>query len=399
VSAWLEAGLALCLFMLPPLLALVPRGAAPLVGVAGGCAAGFIALERMRRPAGSGIPVDLRVPAGILAVLLLWGGSSAFWSIDAGRSLLIGARLVGLFTAGLALAAAAGRVASPPRLALALLAGTALGVVLAAGDLVSAGGLTRHVSVRQFAGSRLDQIAAWLALLLMPTATLLLCRGQRLAALLATALIAAAVYLLDDTTAKIALTMGLPVAVLCYVRPVAVARSVAALSVIAILTMPLTLPRLGQSRSVFAAADSYKVSAGHRLLIWSFTGDRIAERPYLGWGLDAARAIPGGKDEIRPGQPWLPLHPHDAPLQVWLELGAPGAALYALFVGFLWLRLGEARWPPLYAAAAAGSLTVALVVALAGWGVWEEWWIATQCFALFATIVMARAATPPPRRG
>ncbi len=143
-------------------------------------------------------------------------------------------------------------------------------------------------------------------------------------------------------------------------------------------------------------------SAGHRLLIWSFAGDRIAERPFIGWGLDSARAIPGGKDEIRPGENWLPLHPHDAALQIWLELGAPGAALFALFVGLLWLRLAEAPWPPLYAAAAGGSLTAALVVVVAGWGIWEEWWIGTLSLALFAVMALARAAAPPgiipPRR-
>ena len=32
----------------------------------------------------------------------------------------------------------------------------------------------------------------------------------------------------------------------------------------------------------------------HRLLIWDFTLNRIAERPLFGWGLDTSRAIPGG---------------------------------------------------------------------------------------------------------
>jgi hypothetical protein len=69
------------------------------------------------------------------------------------------------------------------------------------------------------------------------------------------------------------------------------------------------------------------------------------------------------------------------------------------------LRLAAAPWPPLFTAAASGSLTAALVLALAGWGIWEEWWIATQCIAISAVIAMGRAATepqkaiPPPRRG
>ena len=111
-------------------------------------------------------------------------------------------------------------------------------------------------------------------------------------------------------------------------------------------------------------ADTFKTSVGHRLLIWDFAGKRIAERPLLGWGLDASRAIPGGKELIRPDQKRLPLHPHDAALQVWLELGLPGAVLFALLLGWLWLRLATAPWPPLYAAAAGGSLAAVCAVAV-----------------------------------
>jgi len=75
--------------------------------------------------------------------------------------------------------------------------------------------------------------------------------------------------------------------------------------------------------------------------------------------------------------------------------------LFALLVTLLWLRLGEAPWPRLYAAAAGGSLAAALAIALSGWGVWQEWWLGTLAMAMFAVSVMARAAgaIPPPRRG
>ena len=156
---------------------------------------------------------------------------------------------------------------------------------------------------------------------------------------------------------------------------------------------------------LFAAADSFKVSAGHRLLIWSFTGEHIAERPLLGWGLDSSRAIPGGNSEIRPGQNWLSLHPHDAALQVWLELGMPGAVLFALLLGWFWLRLDRLAAPRLYVAAAGGGLTATLAPLFAAYGVWQEWWLGTLALALFLGLTLARAATassssatPPPRR-
>jgi O-antigen ligase len=384
-SIWLEAGLDFSVLLLPPLLALVPHGAAPLAAFAGLCAAGLILANPPYRFRA------LRRAAMILGALLLWGALSAGWSIDPGRSLVLDARLAGLFVAAIALAAAASRVAAPCRLALCLTIGTAIAIALALSDLASGGGVSQYVSVRAFWGARLNQIAVWLALLWLPLSALLICRGRTLSGSLAGIAMAGTVLALDGTAAKLALGLSLPVAALVYWRRGAVARILAGLSVLAILMAPLTLPRLAHLPAVFAAADAFKDSAGHRLLIWSFTGDRIAERPFLGWGLDASRSIPGGKDEIRPAQSWLPLHPHDSALQLWLELGAPGAALFALFVGLLWLRLGEAPWPRIYAAAAGGSLFVACSVAFGGWGIWQEWWLGTLSLALFAILVMARA--------
>ena len=54
----------------------------------------------------------------------------------------------------------------------------------------------------------------------------------------------------------------------------------------------------------------------------------------------------------------MPLHPHNAALQVWLELGAPGAVLFALLVALVWNALARVEWPPLFAAAAGASLTI-----------------------------------------
>ena len=37
-------------------------------------------------------------------------------------------------------------------------------------------------------------------------------------------------------------------------------------------------------------------SAAHRLLIWDFVIARIADRPLLGWGMEASRVVPGHRD-------------------------------------------------------------------------------------------------------
>ncbi len=217
-------------------------------------------------------------------------------------------------------------------------------------------------------------------------------RGRRLAGALFAAAAAATILALAGTAAKVALAAGLPAALLCYGWRARTARVAALLSVVVVISAPLTFARLERVSDLVVTANDVKQSAGHRLLIWSFVGDRIAEHPLAGWGLNSSRAIPGGKDLIRPGESWLPLHPHNAPLQLWLELGVPGAALMALLTAYAWLALARAEVPRLYAGAVAGSLACAFVATLATYGIWEEWWQGTLWFCLFLVLVMARVA-------
>jgi O-antigen ligase len=382
------------MFLLPAILALVPRGVVPLAVIAGLCAIGVIAADRSGRwpPAQWAAP---RFPVAIFGLLLLWGGLSALWAIDPARSLLTEIRLAGLFAAAIVLAAAARSLGDPRRLAFLIIAGAGLGLVVAWCDLGTSGGISRHVTVRPFTPPRLNQIAVWLAILLLPFAALLVCRGRVLLGVAAGLVMGGTVFLLDGTAAKTALALSLPVAALLYLRRGLVARIAAALSVVAVMTAPLTLPLLADDPEVLQDADTVKTSLAHRFYIWDFAGKRIAERPLLGWGLDSSRAIPGGKELIRLDQTRLPLHPHNAPLQVWLELGLPGAVLFAALLGWLWLRIATAAWPPLYAAACGGSLAAIYAILSAGWGIWQEWWLATLALAAFAILAMERAAVTP----
>ncbi len=102
------------------------------------------------------------------------------------------------------------------------------------------------------------------------------------------------------------------------------------------VALPLAIPSSETLVAMRAETPWIKWSGMHRLLIWRFTSERIAERPLLGWGMDAARELPGGKTHLATRFPdaglpedaeALPLHPHDAVLQWEVELGIPGTAL------------------------------------------------------------------------
>ena len=387
MAAWAEAGLDATALVFFPLLVVLPRGIAGLVSVAGLCAAGLV-LSASR----IWLTRILLVVTMLLGCLLLWGTASALWSVNPMRSLVVAARLAGLFAAGIALAAGAGLIAAPRRLTFLLLIGMALGIAMVAIELATAGGLSSLVSDRAYRPTQLNQASISFALLVLPASAVLISVGQTILAALLAAVTAVTVYGLAGTSAKAVLLTGLAMGLLLYRARPLVARATLVISIIAVIAAPLTFARLERLPGLGEMADNFKMSAGHRLLIWSFAGDRIAERPVTGWGLDSSRAIPGGDDPIRPGEPWMPLHPHNAALQVWLELGAPGAVLFALMAAIAWGTLARVEWPPLFAAAAGASLTIAFVGCFATYGIWQEWWLGTLSFSLFLVLVMARVA-------
>ncbi len=143
-----------------------------------------------------------------------------------------------------------------------------------------------------------------------------------------------------------------------------------------VLVMPLL------AAGVVAIGVRLPESWAQRVSYWSYAVERIAERPLAGWGLDASRAF----------SPHIQLHPHNGALQVWLELGLPGAVLLALVWAQTFRRLArEDRG--LSAAASAGSAAVYLFFGLVSFGVWQEWWLALG--ALVAVIAALAARRDP----
>ena len=123
----------------------------------------------------------------------------------------------------------------------------------------------------------------------------------------------------------------------------------------------------------------------HRLEIWEFTNNHIRERPWTGLGFNGSRQAPGGAERYilrnNDGQmigqgDRLPLHPHNGAMQIWLELGFPGALLMAMLAALAGYRATSrpGRHAP---AMAAGLVTTAFLIWLLSYGIWQSWWVST----------------------
>ena len=122
---------------------------------------------------------------------------------------------------------------------------------------------------------------------------------------------------------------------------------------------------------------SLNPSWAHRLGIWTFTSEVVAENPILGVGLRGSRYLGEGQLIAGMGASVMSLHPHNAALQVWLELGFVGVLLViAICLGIarlLW-RMCHAR---LFIAMSCASLGTFVMIGLLSFGLWQTWWQGT----------------------
>ncbi len=149
-------------------------------------------------------------------------------------------------------------------------------------------------------------------------------------------------------------------------------------------------PIIGETlfRSISKGAHERMTGASSeaRVAIWRSFEVVVRERPLLGWGFGVSPVI-ADDPRVRQIDPDTRAmlgvgHPHNAALQIWVELGAVGAAL--AFLVFALLLRSIAR---LDAGAAAPRLALvagAGMVALVGHGAWQGWWIA--CLGLAAVL-------------
>ena len=126
----------------------------------------------------------------------------------------------------------------------------------------------------------------------------------------------------------------------------------------------------------------------HRRVIWSFSKEKILQRPILGHGIFSSRVIGHQYKIINQENKMLsaiPLHPHNSILQIWLELGVLGIILFYVFLFniinkiYLIKKINH-----LYAAFGLVSLFQIFLIGQFSYGFWQTWWISI----IFITILI-----------
>ncbi|MBS0185663.1 MAG: O-antigen ligase family protein [Proteobacteria bacterium] len=137
----------------------------------------------------------------------------------------------------------------------------------------------------------------------------------------------------------------------------------------------------------FAFISLHKPSWAHRLVIWDFVSKFIKQSPFIGWGLEASRFLPTSTVEFFLPEKLsslslntLPLHPHNAFLQVWLEGGVIGAFLLACFLWSLVSILKKSFPTSQEKALLGGTFVTFLIPFYVSFGIWQTWWLSTLCF-------------------
>lgn len=382
----------------PPLAVLAPLGLAPLLSVT----AVALIVAAPRRLLAAGRP--LWPLAALWLALAVFALLSATWSIVPGHSLAEGARFLAIGIEGLVALAAARALIPPERGRVG--AGVAVGAALAAGLLLfewaTGGTLARwlHGLDREifFNESWYDRGVTTLVLMLWPGA-LALRRWRSLQVVIAAA-VGLSVVVMSSAASLFAFVVGLTGWAIASRAPRFAAGALALVLIAGAALLPAVVPAYQTTVQIQHDAPWIKGSGIHRLLIWRFAAERIADRPLLGWGMDASRELPGGKRDLGatlpginlgPGHDALPLHPHDALLQWRVELGIPGTILALALVVWALYRVGWRFGGGRAAQAVAlGWAATVSIIALLSFGIWQEWWL--SILWLTASLLAASAA-------
>lgn len=345
-------------------------------------------------------PLSNRLLTVLLALFVGWAVLSIIWTINPDRGVKTAIRLALVAFSLVFLIDAAKRLDHAQRLNFGrwLVAGTIVGLSLTGMFIALSGALGGWLGISGLPGHELDHLnrtASVIAILVWPVALVVAQLYGRYAAAVVIIMSALALYLLAPSTPLVAFLVGACAFGMGWISQRWGKRLLFigfTMAVIAIPFFDVFVPVINDWLIANVPSPNSEV---HRFVIWEFASQRIFEQPLFGWGLEAARNIPGGHDKIflfqfgdnpTMGQA-MPLHPHNALVQIWLELGLIGIFLIAAIFSLIVVSIPESSVNRAAPATMIAAMACAFTIAELGFGIWQGWWMAT--LGMTAMIVIA----------
>jgi exopolysaccharide production protein ExoQ len=349
-------------------------------------------------------------PNGLLVVLMGlfvgWAALSSIWTINPDRAIKTAIRLALVAASLLVLIDAADRLDHTQRRKFGrwLIGGTVLGLSLTGVFIASSGAVAVWFSEARLTGHELAQLnrtSSIIAMLAWPVALIVAQIYNRYAAATVIGLSAVVLFMLAPSTPVVAFFVGVCAFSITWFSHRLGKRFLILAFAAAVIVIPL-LGTLAPLAIEFLIANvPWPNSEVHRLVIWQFASERIFENPLFGWGLDASRAIPGGGDDLFLFQVSdspitgraMPLHPHNALVQIWLELGLLGVMLVGAIFSLAVAGIPESTSNRAGPATLVATTACAFTIVQLGFGIWQGWWMAS--LGLIVMIAVATCLHPP----
>lgn len=340
---------------------------------------------------------------GAVAALLAWAVVSILWAGNKGDALSTGIRLPFMAAEFIILFTAAATIDDDDRRRMLLpvvLSGGALAAIIGF-ENATGGALIKPLLYADMAGddhiAKLNPGNAILSLMAFPVIMASIRLLGKAGGLLAIALIVPVLSMASFGMPFFAVFLGLLAAGAAAIWPAPMFQLAAWAPAAWLLAAPV-FPRwlYAIKFELMELMQGTSSTLLHRLEMWNFSAARILEKPFLGWGVNSSRSIPGGQAKILgPGTDLLPLHPHNWFIQIWLELGGVGAVvLLAILVSIPFL-LKRAPFSASGKAVSLGLLITILVFSQGSFSAWSAWWLATIVLSLTACLAFARPVSGP----
>ncbi len=333
------------------------------------------------------------LPSIVALALIVLMAVSCLWAHDTASSLNQFAQFFLPLLCGLILAASFPLIAMRNRTLWWLAAAGLTGLIVVID--IKAGLVLRHVTGGRVMEYIYNRTIVTLVLLTWPLLALVAARADWKLALLLLP-VPLAVFTGESQTAVLGLLIGIVVYPVARFLPGLTNRLGLAVVLLALATAPFigTLAKQGLGASfhkTFEAAHS-----DDRVSIW-LSFETVAQKKWLlgnGFGsslnmqnADVAKTIPAERVTLLGAS-----HPHNAFLQLWVELGAVGAGLVAVL--FVALFRAIRRADPMLQPTVLTWIAVVCGIALVSHGAWQAWWVAAIAASTAGFLAVGRELRP-----